>query len=167
MTTVRPLTESDLPAVASIYAHYVTETVATFDETPPTPSEWRAKAAAITGAGLPFLVAEEDGAVLGYAYAAPYRPKPAYRHTLEDTVYLAPGATGRGLGGLLLGALIPAARKAGAAQLVAVVAGTGQEAASLRLHAAFGFTESGRLRRVGFKHGRWIDTVLLQLDLGS
>ncbi|MDA0637026.1 GNAT family N-acetyltransferase [Nonomuraea sp. MCN248] len=167
MTTVRPVAEADLPAVTRIYAHYVTETVATFDETPPSRDEWRAKAAAITGTGSPFLVAEEDGAVLGYAYATRYRPKPAYRHTLEDSVYLAPEATGRGLGRLLLGELIPAARLAGARQLVAVVAGSGEEAASLRLHAAFGFTEAGRLRGVGFKHGRWIDTTLLQLDLGS
>ncbi|MFC5818845.1 GNAT family N-acetyltransferase [Nonomuraea harbinensis] len=167
MTTIRPPVESDLPAVAAVYAHYVTETVATFDETPPTVDEWRAKAAAIIGAGLPFLVAEEDGEVLGFAYAARYRPKPAYRHTLEDTVYLAPGATGRGLGGMLLAELIAAARQAGAHQLVAVVAGSGEETASLNLHAAFGFVEAGRLRRVGFKHGRWIDTTLLQLGLGS
>jgi L-amino acid N-acyltransferase YncA len=164
MTTIRPLSDADLPAVAAVYAHYVTETVATFDEVPPGVEDWRAKAAAIRAAGLPFVVAESGGEVLGYAYAAQYRPKPAYRHTLEDSIYLAPGATGRGLGRLLLGELIAAAPEAGARRLVAVIADSG-DPASLRLHAAFGFAEAGRLRKVGFKHGRWIDTVLLQLDL--
>ncbi|MCF6473986.1 N-acetyltransferase [Nonomuraea sp. MG754425] len=164
MTRVRALTETDLPTVAGIYAHYVTTTVATFDETPLTPGDWRAKAAAITGAGLPFLVAETDGAVTGYAYVAQYRPKPAYRHTLEDTIYLAPGSTGKGLGRLLLGELIAAAGRTEARQLVAVIADSG-DPASARLHERFGFEQAGRLRSVGFKQGRWIDTVLMQLDL--
>ncbi|NUW45423.1 GNAT family N-acetyltransferase [Nonomuraea rhodomycinica] len=169
MTTPRPLSESDLPAVASIYAHYVEKSVATFDETPPGVEDWRAKAAAITGAGLPFLVTEEDGEVTGFAYAGPFRPKPAYRHTAEDTVYLAPGATGRGLGRLLLGELIERAARAGTRQMVAVVADGGDSGnpASLRLHAAFGFEQVGRLRSVGFKHGRWIDTILLQRALDA
>ncbi|MBN6052182.1 N-acetyltransferase [Nonomuraea sp. RK-328] len=89
MTTPRPLSESDLPAVAAIYAHYVEKSVATFDETPPGVGDWRAKAAAVTGAGLPFLVTEEDGEVTGFAYAGSFRPKPAYRHTTEVTIYLA------------------------------------------------------------------------------
>jgi len=164
MTTLRSLAETDLPAVAAIYAHYVTETVATFDEAPPDPGDWRLKAAEITAAGLPFVVAAEGEEVLGYAYAAQYRPKPAYRHTLEDSIYLAPGATGRGLGRRLLGELISAVSATPARQLVAVIADSG-DPASAGLHAAFGFAEAGRLRNVGFKHGRWIDTVLLQLDL--
>ncbi|MEU1387723.1 MULTISPECIES: N-acetyltransferase family protein [unclassified Nonomuraea] len=164
MTTIRDLTEDDLPAVTAIYAHYVTGGVATFDETPPGADEWRVKAAALAAAGLPFLVAEDDGAVTGYAYLSQYRPKPAYRHSLEDSIYLAPGSTGRGLGRLLLGELIKRSTTTGARTLIAVIA-DGGEPASLRLHAAFGFQEAGRLRNVGFKHGRWIDTVLLQLDL--
>ncbi|UBU10141.1 GNAT family N-acetyltransferase [Nonomuraea gerenzanensis] len=164
MTKVRALTETDLPAVAGIYAHYVTTTVATFDETPLTADEWRAKAGGITGAGLPFLVAEVDGEVAGYAYVAQYRPKPAYRHTLEDTIYLAPGRTGQGLGRLLLGTLIDRARETEARQLVAVIADSG-DPSSARLHEKFGFAAAGRLRAVGFKHGRWIDTALMQLDL--
>ncbi|GAA4961598.1 phosphinothricin acetyltransferase [Nonomuraea thailandensis] len=164
MTKVRALTETDLPAVAGIYAHYVTTTVATFDETPLTADDWRAKAGGITGAGLPFLVAEVEGEVAGYAYVARYRPKPAYRHTLEDTIYLAPGRTGRGLGRLLLGCLIDAARETEARQLVAVIADSG-DPSSARLHEKFGFEPAGRLRAVGFKHDRWIDTVLMQLDL--
>ncbi|MFC7099373.1 GNAT family N-acetyltransferase [Nonomuraea rubra] len=125
MTKVRALTESDLPAIAAIYAHYVTTTVATFDETPPTADDWRAKAGGVTGAGLPFLVAEVDGEVAGYAYVSQYRPKPAYRHTLEDSIYLAPGRTGRGLGRLLLGELVAAAGRTEARRLVAVIADSG------------------------------------------
>ncbi|MEV0826134.1 GNAT family N-acetyltransferase [Nonomuraea rubra] len=164
MTKVRALTESDLPAIAAIYAHYVTTTVATFDETPPTADDWRAKTGGVTGAGLPFLVAEVDGEVAGYAYLSQYRPKPAYRHTLEDSIYLAPGRTGRGLGRLLLGELVAAAGRTEARQLVAVIADSG-DPSSARLHEKFGFETVGRLRSVGFKHGRWIDTVLMQLDL--
>ncbi|MFF4193273.1 GNAT family N-acetyltransferase [Nonomuraea sp. NPDC001831] len=184
MTTIRDLTEADLPAVTAIYAHYVTGGVATFDETPPGAEEWRAKAAALAAAGLPFLVAQDDsandsanggadggadggavtGAIAGYAYLSQYRPKPAYRHSLEDSIYLAPGSTGRGLGRLLLGELIRRAAATDARTLIAVIA-DGGDPASLRLHAAFGFQEAGRLSNVGFKHGRWIDTVLMQLDL--
>ncbi|MBF8193095.1 N-acetyltransferase [Nonomuraea sp. K274] len=164
MTKIRALSEADLPAVGEIYAHYVTATAATFDETPPGLQEWRAKAEGIARAGLPFLVAEVDGEVAGYAYVAQYRPKPAYRHTLEDTIYLAPGRTGRGLGRLLLGELIAKLSGTRARTLVAVIADSG-DPASARLHTAFGFEEAGRLKAVGFKHGRWIDTVLLQLDL--
>ncbi|GAA2209423.1 GNAT family N-acetyltransferase [Nonomuraea monospora] len=164
MTKVRALAETDLPVIAGIYAHYVTTTVATFDETPLTPDDWRVKAGGITEAGLPFLVAEVDGEVAGYAYVAQYRPKPAYRHTLEDTIYLAPGRTGKGLGRLLLGSLIDRARETEARQLVAVIADSG-DPSSARLHERFGFAHAGRLRSVGFKHGRWIDTALMQLDL--
>ncbi|MER5999845.1 N-acetyltransferase family protein [Nonomuraea angiospora] len=164
MTSIRALAEADLPAVADIYAHYVTGGVATFDETPLDIGQWRAKADGIAGAGLPFLVADVDGAVAGYAYVAQYRPKPAYRHTVEDTIYLAPAFTGRGLGKLLLAELIKKTGETPARQMIAVIADSG-DPASARLHKAFGFEEAGRLRAVGFKHGRWIDTVLLQLDL--
>ncbi|MFI6735540.1 GNAT family N-acetyltransferase [Nonomuraea sp. NPDC050451] len=164
MTSIRALVEADLPAVADIYAHYVIDGVATFDETPLGLDQWRAKADGIAGAGLPFLVAEVDGAVAGYAYVSQYRPKPAYRHTVEDTIYLAPGFTGRGLGKLLLGELIEKTGETSARQMIAVIADSGNPS-SARLHKAFGFEEAGRLRAVGFKHGRWIDTVLLQLDL--
>ncbi|NUP04009.1 MAG: N-acetyltransferase [Nonomuraea sp.] len=164
MTKIRTLTEGDLPAVTAVYSHYVTDSVATFDETPPAVEDWRTKAAGVAAAGLPFLVAEVDGQVAGYAYVGQYRPKPAYRHTLEDSIYLAPGFTGRGLGRLLLGELIERVSGTTARSIVAVIA-DGGDPASQRLHAAFGFEESGRLRNVGFKHGRWIDTVLLQLDL--
>ncbi|MBT2229910.1 GNAT family N-acetyltransferase [Nonomuraea sp. NEAU-A123] len=164
MTLIQPLSEADLPAVAEIYAHYVMDSVATFDETPLDTEAWRLKAAAIAEVGLPFLVAKEGDRVLGFAYCGRYRPKPAYRHTVEDTIYLSPGATGRGLGRRLLAELISLASEAGARQMIAVIA-DGGDPASLKLHAAFGFAEAGRLKAVGFKHGRWIDTILYQLEL--
>lgn len=164
MTHIQFLSEADLPGVAEIYAHYVTKSVATFDETPLDSEAWRLKAAAIVAADLPFLVAKEGDRVLGFAYCGRYRPKPAYRHTVEDTIYLSPDATGRGLGRLLLGELIPLASETGARQMIAVIADSG-DPASLKLHASFGFAEVGRLKSVGFKHGRWIDTILYQLEL--
>ncbi|MEO3870100.1 N-acetyltransferase family protein [Nonomuraea sp. B12E4] len=164
MTKMRALSETDLPAVAAIYAHYVVTSLATFDETPPGLDTWRAKADGILRAGLPFLVAEVDGEVAGYAYVSQYRPKPAYRHTLEDSIYLSPAFTGRGLGRLLLGELIAKAAETPARRLIAVIADSG-DPASARLHRGYGFEEAGRLRGVGFKHGRWIDTLLLQRDL--
>ncbi|MGW0805890.1 N-acetyltransferase family protein [Nonomuraea sp. NPDC002799] len=164
MTKIRALAEADLPAVGGIYAHYVTGSVATFDETPLGPAQWRAKAEGVAAAGLPFLVAEVDGEVAAYAYASQYRPKPAYRHTVEDSIYVAPGFTGRGLGRSLLAELIGRVRETPARTIVAVIADSG-DPSSTRLHTTFGFAEAGRLKAVGFKHGRWIDTVLLQLDL--
>lgn len=161
---IRPVEPADLAAVAAIYAHYVRETVITFDETPPTEADWRAKAADLAARGLPFLVAEIDGDITGYAYVGPYRPKPAYRHTGEDSIYLAPDRTGLGLGGELLAALLAACRNTELRQLVAVIADNGSDA-SAALHRRFGFEPAGRLRDVGFKHGRWIDTTLMQLRL--
>jgi phosphinothricin acetyltransferase len=162
---VRAAVPADLEAVTAIYAHYVTATVATFEEDPPTAGQWRQRMDAVTGRELPFLVAEQDGAVLGYAYASPWRPRPAYRHTVEDTVYLSPGQTGRGLGRALLSALLAGCAQAGARQVIAVIADSG-DPASVALHRRAGFELAGRLRRVGYKHGRWLDTVLMQRDLG-
>lgn len=163
---IRTLRADDLPAVTAIYAYYVTDTVATFDEVPLSQEAWRAKAEDIEIRGLPFLVAEVDGVVAGYAYAAAYRPKAAYRHTVEDTIYLAPGRTGQGIGRALLKELLGLSAEAGAKQMIAVIADSGDEAAaSLALHASEGFAVAGRLRHVGFKRGRWLDTVLLQRAL--
>jgi phosphinothricin acetyltransferase len=163
-TVIRPVEPADLPAVAAIYGHYVRETVITFDELPPTEADWRAKAEDLESRGLPFLVAEIDGEIAGYAYVSQYRPKPAYRHTGEDSIYLAPGRTGLGLGGALLEALLMACQETELRQLVAVIADNGSDA-SVALHRRFGFEPAGRLRNVGFKHGRWIDTTLMQLQL--
>lgn len=155
---------SDLVAVTAIMAHYVEHTVATFNEVPPTAEEWAQRYAELTAHGLPFLVAETDGEVVGLAYVAPWRPKSAYRYTVENTVYLAPGATGRGIGAALLAELIDRAAAAGCRQMIAVIADTGSSA-SARLHQSLGFVDAGRLHAVGFKHGRWIDTRLMQRDL--
>jgi phosphinothricin acetyltransferase len=152
--------------VAAIFAHYVTTSVTTFEEVPPTAAHWRQRRDDLAGQNLPFLVAEAEAAVCGFAYASPWRPKPAYRHTVEDTVYVSPGSTGRGLGGALLGALLAGCEQAGARQVIAVIADTGSDA-SAALHRRFGFTQAGRLTGVGRKQGRWIDTVLMQRELAA
>ncbi|MBX7547840.1 GNAT family N-acetyltransferase [Streptomyces sp. tea 10] len=163
---VRPATSADLQAVADIYTHYVRHTVATFEETPPTVAHWEERLDDLTGRKLPFLVAASDDTVAGFALAAPWRPKPAYRSTVEDTVYLAPHAIGRGLGTALLDAVVTESARAGMRQMIAVIADTGNDA-SRALHRRFGFTDAGRLVRVGHKHGRWIDTFLMQRELAA
>ncbi|MET9337799.1 N-acetyltransferase family protein [Nonomuraea sp. NPDC003804] len=161
---IRPATAGDLPSMAAVYAHYVATSVVTFDEISPEPAFWESRLGDLDARGLPFLVADVDGEVAGYALASQWRPKPAYRHTVEDSIYLAPGRTGQGLGRALLGELLERCAKAGMRQVVAVIADTG-DAASVALHRAFGFVSAGRLTGVGFKLGRWVDTELLQLDL--
>ncbi|PXY32689.1 acetyltransferase [Prauserella muralis] len=161
---VREAVVADLSAITGIYAHYVTASVATFELEPPDEAEWRRRFAGITGAGLPFLVSEQEGRVAGYAYCSPWKPRPAYRQTVEDSIYLAPSALGRGLGGRLLDGLLGRCSALGIREVIAVVADSG-DPASAALHRRRGFTDAGRLRRVGFKHGRWLDTVLLQRSL--
>jgi len=163
---IRAAEANDLGVIAGIFAHYVTASVTTFEETPPTIREWENKLSGTSQLGLPFLVIEADEGVAGYAYAVPWRPKPAYRYTVEDSVYLAPGWTGRGLGRLLLTALLAHCSRVGARQMIAVIADSGA-GASVALHRACGFTDAGRLAAVGFKHGRWIDTLLLQRELAA
>lgn len=174
---LRPAVPADLKAVAEIYAHYVERTVITFDEQPLTVADWEQRLARLTGDGLPFLVAERAGEIAGYGYAAPWRPKPAYRYAAEDTLYLAPDRTGRGLGRALLEELVLRSEQAGLRQLIAVVSDLPPEpggpadpagtAASLALHEKCGFIRAGRLDAVGYKHGRWVDTVLLRRRLGG
>jgi len=165
---VRAAVPADAEPVAAIFAHYVATSVATFEEVAPTAADWRQRLGDLTRRSLPFLVAEADadGSVCGFAYASPWRPRPAYRYTVEDTVYLSPGHTGRGIGSALLGGLLAGCAAAGARQVIAVIADTGSDA-SAALHRRFGFTQAGRLSGVGRKHGRWIDTVLMQKDLGA
>jgi L-amino acid N-acyltransferase YncA len=165
---IRAAGSGDLDAVAEIYAHYVAGSVATFEETTPTVAHWRQRLDDLADRTLPFLVAVVGDQVVGYAYAGPWRPKPAYRHTVEDSIYLAPGWSGRGIGRALLDALLAGCERAGVRQVVAVIADTGDEA-SVALHRAFGFIQAGRLSEVGYKHGRWVDTVLMQrpLNLGG
>ncbi|WP_326599160.1 GNAT family N-acetyltransferase [Streptomyces sp. NBC_01803] len=163
---IRPATAAHLGAVAEIFAHYVTQTVITFTETPPTPDDWGRKLAELAERSLPFLVAEVNGQVAGFAYAGPWRAQPAYRHTAEDSIYLSPDHTGRGLGRALLEALLARCAEAGVRQLIAVIADADNDA-SPALHRKFGFRDAGRLTAVGHKHGRWLDTLLLQRDLPS
>ncbi|MBV9444992.1 MAG: N-acetyltransferase [Streptosporangiaceae bacterium] len=163
---VRAAASADSGQIAAIFAHYVATSVVTFEEVAPNAEDWRRRLDDLTGQNLPFLVAEANGDVCGFAYASPWRPKPAYRHTVEDTVYLSPPHTGRGIGGALLGELLTGCADAGARQVIAVIADSGSDA-SAALHRRFGFTEAGRLCAVGRKHGRWIDTLLMQKNLGS
>jgi L-amino acid N-acyltransferase YncA len=162
--TIRPAGPDDLAAVAAIYAHYVTGSVATFDETPPSADDWRRRLDDLGARGLPFVVGVAEGRIAGYAYAGPWRPKPAYRYTVEDSVYLTPECSGRGFGSALLRCVLDGCARAGMRQVVAVIADTGSDA-SAALHRRLGFTEAGRLTAVGFKHGRWVDTLLMQHTL--
>ncbi|WP_069387753.1 GNAT family N-acetyltransferase [Cellulosimicrobium cellulans] len=165
--TVRPAVAADLPRVAAIFAPFARDTAVTFEAEPWDVARWADKHDDLARRGLPFLVADVDGAVAGFAYAGPWRPKAAYRHTVEDTIYLDPAYAGQGLGTALLTALLDAAAQAGARQVVSVVADVPEAAASLPLHRRLGFVEAGRLTAVGFKHGRWVDTVLLQRALDA
>jgi phosphinothricin acetyltransferase len=162
---LRPVTAADAGAVSRMYAHHVAHSVATFDTVAPGPGDWAAKAAGITAAGWPFLVAVDDGEVIGFAYVCAWRDRPAYAATVEDTVYLAPGRAGRGTGRALLTEVLARAAAAGAEQAIAVIADSG-DPSSMALHRALGFEEAGRLRRVGRKHGRVLDVVLMQASLG-
>lgn len=161
---IRPATPADLAAIAEIYAHYVLTSVATFETEPPEADEWRRRFDAITGGALPFLVVEREGTIAGYAYCAPWKTRPAYARTVEDSVYVAPWAVGRGCGSELLAALLDGCGAAGIREVIAVIADSG-DPASVELHHRFGFTDAGRLQRVGYKHERYIGTFLLQRSL--
>jgi L-amino acid N-acyltransferase YncA len=161
---VRAAVRADMEQVAAIFAHYVTTTVTTLVEVPLTAEDWRRRLEDLAERNLPFLVAVDDGTVCGFAYASPWRPKSAYRYTVEDTVYVSPAHAGRGLGRALLEALLAGCERAGIRQVVAVIADTGSDA-SVALHRRLGFTLAGRLHRVGYKHGRWVDTTLMERGL--
>lgn len=156
---------SDMPAVREIYNYYVANSTVTFDEDAMTLREWKAKFSYLQKLGMPFIVAESpSGQLLGYALVAPWKPKRAYRYTVENSIYLGPAAAGKGLGRVLLGELIDRSKAAGLKEMIAVIADQGAEA-SIALHERFGFTEIGRMGRVGFKFDRWLGTVLLQKSL--
>lgn len=162
---IRPATPADLPAIQKIYAHHVAHGLASFEEVPPDVDEMRRRFATLTEAGFPYLVAEVEGRILGYSYCGPYRPRPAYRYSVEDSVYLAPEAARRGIGRRLLQALIERATALGKRQMVAVI-GDSANHASIGLHTALGFRMVGKIEGAGFKHGRWVDSVLMQRPLG-
>lgn len=159
---LRPAAESDLPSLRQIYNHYVRNSVVTFDEQPWTLAKWRSKFAHLRKLDLPILVAQSpSGEILGYALLQPWAAKSAYRYTVEDSIYLGPGADGKGLGRALLTALIDEAQERGIRQIVAVISDKGAEG-SIALHEKLGFEEVGRMGRVGFKFDRWLGTVYLQ-----
>ena len=161
---IRAAIASDIDAIAVIYAHHVNYGTGTFETEPPDRVEMARRWSEVTERGLPWLVAEDSGAIAGYAYAAPYRARPAYRYTVEDSVYVRVDRLGTGLGKQLLPALITATRGCGIHQMIAVV-GDSANHASIHLHRRFGFHDAGLLKDVGFKFGRWLDTVLLQRSL--
>ena len=164
---VRPVDVADLDAIQRIYAHHVLNGLASFEETPPEAAELTRRWRVIVEAGLPYLCAAETdtGPILGYAYAGTYRPRSAYRFTVEDSVYVAPGAGGRGVGRSLLRALIDRCTELGKRQMIAVIGDSGNDA-SIGLHRACGFTTVGTFASIGFKHGQWVDSVLMQRPLG-
>ncbi|OYD48674.1 GNAT family N-acetyltransferase [Acidovorax kalamii] len=164
---VRALRDDDLAAVQVLYAHHVLHGLASFEEVPPGVDELRVRHAAIRAAGLPYLVAELDGQVVGFAYATLYRARSAYRHTVEDSVYVAPSWTGRGIGAALLGEVIRLCEAGPWRQMLAVIGQGDENAGSMALHARLGFERIGALRSVGFKKERWLDTVLMQRPLGA
>jgi len=163
---IREATEADITGIREIYAHHVLHGLASFEETPPGIEEMLARRAAVLALGLPYLAAEAQGRVVGYSYATAYRPRPAYRHTIEDSVYVADGLGGRGIGGALLGALLTRCEAGPWRQMLAVIGDSGN-ASSIGLHRRFGFEPVGTLRSAGFKLGRWVDTVLMQRSLGA
>lgn len=164
---VRDATPADMPAIQAIYAREVLHGLASFEEEPPSADELRARRDGILVLGLPYLAAELDGRVVGYSYASPYRPRPAYRNTVEDSVYVAPEARGRGVGRALLTALIERCESGPWRRMIAVIGDSGN-AGSVALHERLGFLRVGTLDAVGFKLGQWVDTVLMcrPLDVG-
>ena len=163
--TLRDARPSDLPAVRESYNYYVANSTVTFDEDAMSLKEWKSKFAYLAKLGMPFVVAESpSGQLLGYALVTPWKQKRAYRFTVENSIYLGPAASGKGLGRALLGELIARSKAAGLKEMIAVIADQGAEG-SIALHEKFGFVEIGRMGRVGFKFDRWLGTVLLQKTL--
>jgi L-amino acid N-acyltransferase YncA len=164
--SLRPSGDGDLAAITAIYRHHVLHGVASFEEVPPDLDEMVRRRGEILARGLPYLVAEQSGRVLGYCYASPYRTRSAYRFTLEDSIYVDAGEVGRGIGRALLRELLERCAAQGYRQMVAVIGGKDQWP-SIRLHAALGFNRAGHLPAVGFKFGGWVDIVLMQRALGE
>lgn len=165
MPTIRPSRDQDLPAITAIYAHHVLNGTGTFETVPPTAEDMSARRADVLGKELPYLVAEEDGRILGFAYCNWFKPRPAYRYSAEDSIYMADGERGRGAGKQLLTALAQEAQAAGVRKLIAVI-GDSANVGSVRVHEAVGFTPVGVLKSCGWKFGKWLDVVLMEKPLG-
>jgi L-amino acid N-acyltransferase YncA len=161
---IRPAVASDMDAITLIYAHHVNHGTGSFETEAPDRTEMVRRWSEVEARGLPWLVAEDDGEIGGYAYAAPYRSRLAYRHTVEDSIYVRADRLGTGQGKLLMPALITAAQACGMRQMIAVI-GDSANQSSITLHRRFGFDDAGLLRDVGFKFGRWLDTVFMQRSL--
>jgi phosphinothricin acetyltransferase len=166
LVLIRDSVDADLPAVHAIYAHHVRTGLASFEEEPPSLAQVRRRRADVLKRGLPYLVAEVEGMVRGYSYATPYRSRSAYRFTIENSVYVASEMGQKGTGSALLKRLISRCEAGPWRQMIAIIGDSGNTA-SIALHESLGFRMVGILRGVGFKHGRWVDTVLMQRELGS
>jgi L-amino acid N-acyltransferase YncA len=166
MSTTRPSRDPDLPAITAIYAHHVLTGTGTFETVPPTLEEMTARRADVVAKGLPFLVTEDRGQVLGYAYCQWFKPRPAYRFSAEDSIYLHPDASGKGLGKELLAMLCARAEDAGVRKLIAVI-GDSANLASIGVHRSLGFDPVGVLKSCGWKFGKWLDVVLMDKSLGE
>lgn len=167
--TIRPSADADIPRITAIYARSVIEEFASFETVPPDEAEMARRRTERLEKGMPYLVAELDGEVVGYAYAGPFRTRPAYGCTVENTVYVDPKAQRRGIARELMQRLIAECTDKGFRQMIAVIAVEGDPdlSASVLLHKALGFKDNGTIKAVGYKHGKWLDTIHLQLSLGE
>lgn len=163
---LRDAMAADAPALAAIYGHHVLHGVGTFEETPPGPEDMASRLSIVRATGLPYLVAEDAAGVIGFAYASAFRPRAAYRYTAEDSVYVAPGQTGRGVGKALVGEVLRRCADLGVRQMIAIIGGS-DNAGSIGLHRSLGFETKSVMPALGFKHGRWVDIVWMQKALGG
>jgi L-amino acid N-acyltransferase YncA len=164
--TIRSVTPGDIDDITEIYTHAVEHGTASFEIQPPSRSEMDARRAMLESGGFPYLVAAIAGRIAGYAYAGPYRPRIAYRYTVEDSVYIHPAAHRQGIGRMLLTELLAQAEARGFRQMIAVI-GDSAQTSSIELHRSLGFAAIGTFANIGFKHGRWLDSVLMQRALGE
>jgi L-amino acid N-acyltransferase YncA len=166
MSTIRLSRDTDLPAITAIYGHHVLHGTGTFETDPPTEAEMTARRADVLAKGLPYLVADDDGRVLGYAYCQWFKPRPAYRFSAEDSIYLHPDAQGKGLGKALLAELARQAEAAGIRKLIAVIGDSGNQG-SVGVHRTLGFKPVGVIQSCGWKFGKWLDIVLMEKQIGA
>lgn len=164
---IRDAQASDLDRITEIYADAVTNGTASYELEPPTRAEMGSRFASLKDGGFPYIAAENNGVLVGYAYAGPFRPRPAYRFIVEDSIYVAPEAKGQGIGRLLLERLITEAESSGFRQMIAVIGDGSPDSLSVKLHERLGFRHSGTLQGSGYKHGRWLDTVFMQFSLNG
>ena len=166
MSSIRPSRDADVPAITAIYAHHVLHGTGTFETTPPTEGEMAARRADVLAKGLPYIVMEDAGQVVGYAYCQWFKPRPAYRFSAEDSIYMHPEVAGKGLGRQLLTELVRQAEAAGVRKLLAVI-GDSANAGSIGVHRALGFTQAGVIRSCGWKFERWLDIVIMEKAIGE